>query len=620
MRLEKDLWIENGYYIDFDKLGQFRIIGPNNHLYCGLVDIPFHKIKIKKVTSKNHLLFVKGEFCCPKINLYYPAMDDIRTMREFIKKEMPKKPLLSFLEIRHKFFDKLIPLIIKKNFQKEKKEIIFRRYYGKYFYGTRFIFSKETKIKEIKTPYRGFELKNKRGKIKFEIIAETNDFNKKEFKNIFLPGEIDFSLPFFKKLEKSIKSHSHSLSYFWKRTAIEIKHLIEWGKTSGDAYGTIFPRDWMESADLGVHDLTPEVRHYMYEVTLKNVNEKGEGWHEDVVGEYKFQHEAAGRDIFDRHMIDIEPHIIMGLKELSEVFLQKKENKEKICLVAQYLYQKAKKGNLITFKKIPGTNEYYLSGNWRDSEWAFKKVSPLIAPFDVNAVFYPVALKILKKYQEKIGLKFKDLDNLIKKWSKVKYFYRFKNNDGSWGYALALYGIKRKNKIIFEKLKVNHLDESYLYTYDKANEKEIVNFCQRLLNKKYLYTESGPLLVENENKYGYTTAEYHGKVNWIKQTAFVVLGLSKHLKLGLKENWNKSSLRLIKKTILKTSENTLRAFLKLDALPELYYDKKGEPHFFTDQPQFWGEMSKVQLWSAIGARRIIRKYYELLTSKDYKNL
>ena len=39
MQLKPGLWIEGAYYVDFDNLGQLRIVGPNNHLHFGSVGV-----------------------------------------------------------------------------------------------------------------------------------------------------------------------------------------------------------------------------------------------------------------------------------------------------------------------------------------------------------------------------------------------------------------------------------------------------------------------------------------------------------------------------------------------------------------------------------------------------
>ena len=630
-QLKKDLWIAGGYYVDFDSFKQFRIIGPNNHLFCGLVDVPRHKIDIKSVKNKNNILTVKGYFNSESLNLYYPAMDDIRTMRKLVGHND------TFLSVREKDFSCLVPQIIRKIKRDNRISLKFKRVYGKNFYETVFQFESGIEIKKIKKPFAGFKLgfthilsqkgnkksKSRNEKIPFIITCRTNDINFKEIKKISSIKENSFDFKLFKEKDNFVK-------YILKRTEIEIKHLLEWGKTSGDRFGTIFPRDWMEAADLGVNDLTSEVRGYMYQASLKNVNQKGEGWHEDVVGEYKYEFEVSGKDIIDRKMIDIEPHYLMSLDYLPQNFWFKKDVRNKLNRVAKYVLKKSRKNDFIIFKKqsfLKRTKdkEYFLKGNWRDSGEAFKKIHPIIAPFDVNAVFYPKALANIKKYQKHLNLSkndVKDIDDLIKKWKNKKKDYLFKNPDGRMAYALALYDIKKNKdkKVSYKKMKVNHLDESYLYAYCESNQKEIKSFCERLLDPKYFYTKSGPLLIAKNNKYFYTQEEYHGLVIWMKQTAFVVLGLSKHLKLAIIENWPLELQRLIKKTILTITEDTLKAASKLNAVPEVYIDVDGAPKFFSDQASARNRASEVQLWSAVGIRRIIRKYYELLADERYRDI
>ncbi len=623
-QLKKDLWIAGGYYVDFDSFKQFRIIGPNNHLFCGLVDIPRHKIAIKSVNDENNILTVKGFFNSENLNLYYPAMDDIRTTRGLVGCNG------TFLSVREKDFSQLIPQIIRKIKRDGKTILKFKRVYGKKFYETVFEFESGIEIKKIKKPFAGFKLKpthgpsrkgNKKSKshgerIPFTIICRTNDINFKEIKKPSSLKEGDFEFELFKEKAEFVK-------HIFERTEIEIKHLLEWGKTSGDNFGTIFPRDWMEAADLGVHDLTSEARSHMYQMSLKNVNQKGEGWHEDVVGEYKYEFEISGKEIIDRKMIDIEPHYLIGLDYLPQNFWLEKSVREKLKRVAKYIIKEARRNDFITFKKLPPSErtkekEYCLTGNWRDSDDAFKKIHPVIAPFDVNAVFYPKALANIKKYQKYLNLSKKDIegiDDLIKKWKSKKKNYLFKNSDGRMAYALALYDIKKSKdkKVSYKKLKVNHLDESYLYTYRKSDQKEIKSFCERLLDPRYFYTKYGPLLIAKSNKYFYTQEEYHGLVIWIKQTAFVVLGLSKHLKLAIIENWPPKLQKLIKETILTVTRDTLNAVDELGSVPEVY-EGVGK------MPAVRNQASEVQLWSAVGIRRIIRKYYELLTDEKYRDI
>ena len=616
-KIGENLWIAGGYYLDFDSFGQFRIIGPNNHLFCGLVDIAQEKITIKSVKEKNHILKVQGHFNSECLNLYCIAMDDIRTMRGLIGLNN------NFLSVRKKDFSRLAPHIVKKIRIQDETGIRFKRVYEDKFYETVFSFKPDIKIEKIKKPYLGFKLSRKSSKkIPFTIYCATNDLHFKKIKKLTLFKEANLNLSLFNSQADFIKN-------ILVRTEIEIKHLLEWGKTSGDRFGTIFPRDWIESADLGFHDLTPEAREYMYQASFKNINEKGEGWHEDIVGEYKYEFEISGKKIIDRKMIDIEPHYFLSLDYLSKNFWPKdKTAKDKLRKVAKYIIKQARKNDFITFKKVPSRKknqeEYYCVGNWRDTGEAFKRIGKVIAPFDVNAIFYPRALENIKKYQKALALSkksLKDIDILIEKWNNKKKDFLFKNSDGKIAYALALYDIEKIGKrLSYKKLEVNHLDESYLYTYSQASIQEIKSFCQRLLDPEYFYTKSGPLLIAKKNKYSYTPQAYHGLVIWIKQTAFAVFGLSKHLKIAIKEEWPLEVQKLIKKTIVRITEDTLHAIGELNAVPEVYIDNKGTPKLFSEQVELKNKDSQVQLWSAVGIRRIIRKYCELLTDKKYKNL
>ncbi|MEA1937311.1 MAG: hypothetical protein U9N04_04345 [Patescibacteria group bacterium] len=605
MKINKNLWIEGGYYVDFDAFGQFRIIGPNNHLYCGLIDIPRHKITINSIQSKDNVLQVDAVFNSDSVNLYYPAMDDMRTVRVLAIRK-------TFLNIREEIYDRMVPQIVRKSKKDGKTLLKFKRVYGKKYYQTIFEFGDEVAVKKIKHPFAGYKIFTKSKKISFSIKAKTNDINLCKLNKISAININGFNFNVFGKEEKLIKE-------IWNRTEFEIKHLLEWKKTSGDRFGTIFPRDWMEAADLGYHDLTPEVKSYMYEQSLKNISGKGKGWHEDVVGEFKHEYEMSGKNIFDRHMIDIEPHYLIGVEYLPQSFWLKKENREKMRLVAKYVLEQADKYKHIIFKKNNDT------GNWRDSGNAFRRMSKIIAPFDVNAVFYPRALFIIRENYKKLGFQKKDflrIDAIYNKWKDKKKEYKFRNKNGKSVYALALYWIKKKEASNYQccKLKADHLDESYLYAYGKGSKEDLKNFCERLLDPQYFYTKSGPLLVAKNNKYFFNSTEYHGTVIWIKQTAFVVLGLSKHLKIAIIEEWPADLQKLIKKTILKIAKDTLNAIEIMDSIPEVYADKEGKPVPFFELAGSKNEGSEVQLWSAVGIRRIIRKYYELLTDEKYREV
>ena len=62
----------------------------------------------------------------------------------------------------------------------------------------------------------------------------------------------------------------------------------------------------------------------------------------------------------------------------------------------------------------------------------------------------------------------------------------------------------------------------------------------------------------------------------------------------------------------------MNAIEQMRSIPEVYADINGKP---IPYHEFIGKRdrgSEVQLWSAVGIRRIIRKYYELLTDEIYE--
>src|SRR5690606_21278000 len=198
-----------------------------------------------------------------------------------------------------------------------------------------------------------------------------------------------------------------------------------------------FPRDWIESADLGKDDLTQDTVDYMYAQSMRFVSETGEGWHEDVVGEYKTKVADMSMHI-DRKMIDIEPRYILGLKRLSKKFLTNEENHAKLRLVAHYILANAREQDYITFKKRPSETEeeYHPVGNWRDSYYAFPRQKSPLAPYDVNCVFYPMALRIIREYYQYFQIEDVDgLTELVTKWDRQKEKFRLYHPGGVIGYS-----------------------------------------------------------------------------------------------------------------------------------------------------------------------------------------
>lgn len=617
-QLEPNLWIEGGYYVDFDQLDQFRIIGPNNHLYCGFIDAPRHRLAIDKLeTTPEHKLVVSGRFLKSTFNIYNPVMGDMRTMRGLVVDEKTGE-LKTFLELRKHETSQSVPMWIHRSQGKDGKALVFRRSYGDKWYGTTFHFPTWVNITAIQRPFGGFKLEA-RGKkhIPFTITADTNDLLEHTYHCAVQPAEaIEWGV--FGKEAKVIKK-------FWQRSKVETDHLITWGKTSGDRFGTVFPRDWMESVLLGAGDIPSDIVDAMISVCLENVDSRGRMWHEDVVGEYKYRHQLSGRDLFDRKMIDIEPLVILALRYTSANFWTNTEALTKLRRMAKYVIANARKKHFIAFKRKPKSHQtvdepYYVVGNWRDSTWAFKKMHPHIAPFDVNAALYPEALRELQLLSTKLKLPAAELVSLTKRWGRQHEHFAMVNADNLPAYALAAYDMSSNaysasRKVHYQQLKVNHLDECYRYALGEGTEAELTSYCKRLLDKQYFWTASGPMLIAANNGLGYTSQEYHGLVVWTKQVAFAVMGLTRHLEQSKARQWSSTSQKLLRTTATKICQTMVATFAKLNAIPELHYDDHGTPHLFTDQQAVGERMSKVQLWSAIGARRIFREYYRLLRQK-----
>jgi hypothetical protein len=365
------------------------------------------------------------------------------------------------------------------------------------------------------------------------------------------------------------------------------------------------------------------------------------GWHEDMVGEYHFeQHDKLGqaeRSLDDlvaeaeaikdqikgwvgrlrqmyitRNMIDIEPRYLVGLAAGGFTDLDQ-DTLTRLRRIAGYIMSQADTHDLITFKKVPDVfkrhrldKEYHHDGNWRDSEYGHLMVHPVIAPYDVNVVFYPQALRVIQKYASVLGADAGNAERLIKKWDRVKDWYRFKNVDGKSAFALALYDVQQaREQVQYKQLKVNHTDEAYEMFYGQPLEPDVASFCRRLVEPSYFYTSSGPTIVGAHD--GYTKEQYHGRVIWTKQTAYVAAGLERQLEASRQNHWSAETTRLMRQALAASAEASLQAFHTLQAFPELYIDVNG-PRFYSQQPRPEGIMNTVQLWSAVGARRIMLAY------------
>lgn len=625
--------------MDIDELGQLRIVGPNNHLHFGSVGLYSSQFSIDLVYSQDNCLVVSGRFMAPELLLHDPALGHIRKIRELVKRS--GKPPRKFEEIIKNHQTEVAPNYIGLEETKAGVEITYKRLFQNHWYGVRIQFTPDVKVDRHERR-RGFKLSTTKPEINFVITADTDELPKNDLTLVTNVTPPINTVPF--------GNQKHQIDFLLDRTALEINHLVKNNKTSGYDYGTVFPRDWMESADIGADDLTPEAISYMYDKAFEFINTHGVGWHENIVGEYEFEKHQESSELSEsldnlvdrssrigsalqhligqveqmyiiRNMIDIEPRYILSLKNLNPDTLDP-DQIQRLRRVAAYILLQADINELITFKKIPPLlrrhkgDEYYRAGNWRDSGHAFKLVHPVIAPFDVNAVFYPQALRLIHKYHEILHVDKDKVQTLRKKWDKVKDYYKFTNTDGIEAYALALYDIHNTDgKLSYRKLAVNHTDEAYDLFYGQPSETDAVSFAKRLLSPEYFYTASGPTLVGNHEE-GYSTRNYHGRVIWTKQTALIVGGMQRMLDTD--NNWSVASRQVITKALVATAEASIAAFVKLGEAPELHYDLDGVPHSYNDQPKAEGPMNRVQLWSAIGARGIIRSYLQVTQNARYK--
>lgn len=641
MQLQTNMWIEGAYYVDFDKLGQLRIVGPNNHLHYGAVDLYRDQIDIKSTYSQDNQFVIEGFFLTNELFLHDPAIGHIKRVRDLT--EIPGKAAPNFLAIYRRYPTDLAPNYIGLEDTAAGYQINYKRIYQDHWYGARIVLEPGTTVHRHERK-RGYLLKSPRATIGFKLMTDADELPQSHLSNVVSGRPLD---------TKMFGAKKSAIDHLLDRTMLEATHLIKNNKTSGFDYGTVFPRDWMEAADLGVGDLTPAAVGYMYHKAYQFINPQGLGWHENIVGEFEYEKEQEAQgltqsldDLVDqsnrvsrslrelvgqitemyitRNMVDIEPRYLFALESVPPKLLSA-HDLERAKKVAHFILLQATTSDIITFKKIPRLmrrhkyDEYYSAGNWRDSETAFLKVHPVLAPYDVNVVFYPRALAIIKRHAKLLGIDPKRASELVAKWAKVRQWYRFTNPDGTAAFALALYNLKpdKAGGMSYDQLKVNHLDEAYDLFYNQPDRAEVLAFAKRIISPHYFYTKSGPTIVGAGD--GYTTTQYHGRVIWTKQTAFAVAGLKRQLDRAKRSGWPVVERRLLARAITTTASASIEAWLELGSVPELHYDHAGEPHFYNDQPATEGPMNLVQLWSGIGARRIIKTYLEVKHGRDRTN-
>lgn len=607
-------YIKNNYYFDIDVQNQLRISGPENHLFLGLTFPEKTEVIVKSYDLKNGNLKINIEVKASQLTLSLPTVTDIRTLRKYTEQIQPRP---TYDELAKKNIEELKPRFIL-NPRKNKNAAysffnVFTDDTGKQRkYGTVISVSDSGSItlKENQLIFETDPSKN----LSISISTITNiKIEQRHKKKIF---NATYVLPRDLFSPKLLEIYDQSQKY--------IEHLIRAKKTSSFEYGTIFPRDWIESADIGFGDLSQSTVDYMYRQSMQFVSEEGEGWHENIVGELRTK-VGTTTDLIDRKMVDIEPRYILGMHQMSKTLLTDQTIQKKLRSVAKYILQQAERAEYVTFKKLPQNNlqnpqftdapidGYEIVGNWRDSAFAFLNQKSPIAPYDVNCVFYPMSLRVIREFYRFFEVEdLAHLNTLIEKWDKQKLHFRIKNNDENTtskliSYSLALYGTDH------QPLAISHLDESYDLTYGSPSLEEIIGFAEKIMDPNFFFTPVGPLLV-GRNESAFTTEHYHGHVIWPKQCAFSVMGLSKQYRRGLREGWPWPAIETIKAAVVMTAEACFKGWEQLGTVPELYYydQKENRARFYVDQEKYEGQMSLIQLWSSVGCRRIMQEYASVI--------
>lgn len=588
-------FLKENYYVDIDKQNQLRITGPGNHLLLGLTFPKKDRPVVERVREVKGDLSLTLAFSGNSLMFAPPVVTDIRTIRNYTESVRPKP---AYRDLVRQGISEILPGVVEYYDTQKNHVLLYENIYTdeegvEKYYGAKILVPLSFSVKRR----NGMIVITGDDQVRLRVKTQTNiAITEKIESPIFSAGTIsvkDKLNPFLRQLYKDSRKN--------------VEFLVRTKKTSSFEYGTIFPRDWIESADLGIQDLSEETVDYMYGQSMNKISARGEAWHEDVIGHFA---RRVGNDSIhtDRKMIDIEPRYIMGVPHLRTQFLLHEDIHKKLLLVSRYILENARRKELISFKMQPGKGTgYHIVGNWRDSGGAFPSQKVPLSPYDVNCVFYPTALRIIRDFSDYFQIKAKDkVDSLIEKWDQNKEKFKLFHPKGVVGYALALHG--KKNM----PMPIAHLDESYDLFYGHPSMQDIVSFAKKLIDPKFFYTSGGPMLVAADED-EFTTGMYHGKVIWPKQAAYAVAGLSKQYRYGKSQQWPEPILHQIKESILITCEACFRGWEDLGFVPELYYydKKKKKARLYVDQKKYEGQMSNIQLWSSVGVRRIIREYLSL---------
>ncbi len=530
-------YLKGDYYFDIDLRNQLRIAGPQNHLLLGLAFPQDQHIDIETSEIVDEQLHLQLTVNTKTLHLSLPLVTDMRTLRSYIE---PVSPTPSYNQLVEQRIQEVLPEIVEKIKKEGREYILCKNVYTDEFgkaqeYGALIGVDSESKIM---LDDKMIVIKGKRpvrlwietmGSVKVGEVLDVSVFSPEAP----LPEEI-FSAP---------------VRELYATAGLQVEYLIKTKKTSGFEYGTIMPRDWLESADLGKGDLSQEIVDYMYKESMEFVSDTGEGWHEHLVGQYKYRITDTLLHI-DRKMIDIEPKYILGFRSLSPAFLVNDDIKKRLRLIARFVLINAQERDLITFKQlVHEPDKYHFIGNWRDSYHAFPRQKSPLGPYDVNCVLYPEALKIIRENAEYFDVKPEAVIPLIEKWNRQKDRFRLYHPNNVIGYSLGLHGKKQI------PLPIAHTDEAYDLFYNSPSIEEVVSFARKLVSEDYFFTPAGPVLVANDEE-DFNEKMYHGKVIWPKQTAFAVAGLVKQYLRGAVETWPTPVMDEIKQAALVTCAAT----------------------------------------------------------------
>src|SRR5579862_5186743 len=110
MQLQSDLWIEGPFYVDFNAHGELRIVGPGNHIYCGLPGVgreSFSVDDVKLVGGQLHLLL---QFETKSVTLLDPVVRDVRLIRRLTEGGMSLGP--SFAQLIQRDYHRVGPEVV----------------------------------------------------------------------------------------------------------------------------------------------------------------------------------------------------------------------------------------------------------------------------------------------------------------------------------------------------------------------------------------------------------------------------------------------------------------------------------------------------------------------------